>query len=205
MSAKQDRRVERTKRDLKNSILHLIQEKQDLNRISITEIVEKANYNRGTFYAHYTDKVALLNEIMEEAIDGFIEAFRKPYHEKSMLDLHSMSATVIKIFDHVEQNASIYSLLFNNKIFPGFQQTLCYSLEKVFSKEIAFQDHAMEKINKDLYIRSQCFSIIGMLDLWIERNFEFSSKYMTSQLLEISNYKPINFKITKSKGQNESK
>ena len=36
----------------------------NFSSISITEIVESANYNRGTFYTHYDNKEALLDDIL---------------------------------------------------------------------------------------------------------------------------------------------
>src|SRR4029079_7371492 len=39
-----------------------------LNRASVQDIVDHANVSRGTFYAHYADKYALIDAIMREGI-----------------------------------------------------------------------------------------------------------------------------------------
>ncbi|MBR8643897.1 TetR/AcrR family transcriptional regulator [[Brevibacterium] frigoritolerans] len=49
---KQDRRIDRTKTFLKDALLKLLSE-NPISKISITELCNEANINRGTFYAHY--------------------------------------------------------------------------------------------------------------------------------------------------------
>ena len=57
-----DRRIVR-KEALKQALLSLLSQKS-FSSISITEIVELANYNRGTFYTHYDNKESLLDDIL---------------------------------------------------------------------------------------------------------------------------------------------
>lgn len=51
---KEDRRIRRTQRLLKESLAELMSEKS-FNNITIKDITEKADLNRGTFYLHYTN------------------------------------------------------------------------------------------------------------------------------------------------------
>ena len=44
----------RSKRMIKQAFLSLIKEK-DISKITVTELVERADLNRATFYAHYPD------------------------------------------------------------------------------------------------------------------------------------------------------
>ena len=60
MGAKQvDRRVRRTRQLLRGALLSLIQEK-GYERITVQDILERADVGRSTFYAHYRDKDDLL-------------------------------------------------------------------------------------------------------------------------------------------------
>lgn len=54
-----DRRIQRTQQLLFQAFREVAQEK-DFAAISVRDITERANVNRGTFYAHFTDKYALL-------------------------------------------------------------------------------------------------------------------------------------------------
>jgi len=55
MSVPTDRRVRRTRESLRGALLSLIQEK-GYDRISVQDILDRADVGRSTFYAHYRDK-----------------------------------------------------------------------------------------------------------------------------------------------------
>lgn len=61
--SKLDPRIRRTRHLLQDSLRHLLEEKE-LEEISVQDITERATLNRATFYAHYTDKFALLGEMI---------------------------------------------------------------------------------------------------------------------------------------------
>ncbi len=65
---KQDRRVQYTKKALRESLLSLLQEKP-LEKIGVTELCERADINRSTFYVYYGSPQELLNTILDEMFD----------------------------------------------------------------------------------------------------------------------------------------
>src|SRR5947208_681052 len=60
-----DRRAERTRQLLRLAFLEVVRQK-GLTKTSVQDIVDRANVSRGTFYAHYTDKYALIETLMRE-------------------------------------------------------------------------------------------------------------------------------------------
>jgi len=79
MTNKIDRRAVRTKQNIVNAFIQLLEEKP-FNKITVAEIAEVADINRRTFYLHYEDIFALLDELENELIDEFEEVFetKKP-------------------------------------------------------------------------------------------------------------------------------
>ena len=67
---KMDARVRYTKMMLKQALLDLMQHKP-VNKITVKEICERAELNRATFYAHYSDCFDLLESIEEELFGQF--------------------------------------------------------------------------------------------------------------------------------------
>ena len=59
-----DRRVRRTRAQLQKALLELLEEK-DIRSITVQELARRADVNRGTFYAHYTDVYDLLDQMDE--------------------------------------------------------------------------------------------------------------------------------------------
>ncbi|WP_315070114.1 TetR/AcrR family transcriptional regulator [uncultured Clostridium sp.] len=63
-----DPRVLRTRQLIREAFSTLLQ-KKGFDAITIKDIAQKASINRATFYAHYEDKYALLEEIIEQAFN----------------------------------------------------------------------------------------------------------------------------------------
>lgn len=59
---KEDKRVIKTKRDLRNALGDLLK-KKSYSKITVCDICEEAQINRMTFYKHYMDKSDLLNDV----------------------------------------------------------------------------------------------------------------------------------------------
>jgi AcrR family transcriptional regulator len=78
MEEKLDPRVKRTRRLIVHAFEDLLAEK-NFESISVQDVTEKAQINRATFYAHFSDKYALLDHSISEM-------FRQEI-EKRMLDV----------------------------------------------------------------------------------------------------------------------
>ena len=69
---REDRRIRRTKRLLIQALTKLMQQKQ-VNEITVKELTDLADINRGTFYLHFRDIYDLLERIEDELLDGMAE------------------------------------------------------------------------------------------------------------------------------------
>ena len=61
----EDKRILKTKRSLKKAMTEML-DKEDFEHISITELCRRAEVSRITFYSHYSDKYALLDDIFND-------------------------------------------------------------------------------------------------------------------------------------------
>ena len=66
----------RSRRMIQHALVELLQEKE-LDKITVTDIVTRADINRGTFYAHYADISGVLDSIMENVCQTIREALEK--------------------------------------------------------------------------------------------------------------------------------
>lgn len=67
MADKLDRRVRKTRTQLKQGLAKLMQAK-NINEITVKELVEAVDINRSTFYLHYSDIYNLMEEIENEVL-----------------------------------------------------------------------------------------------------------------------------------------
>lgn len=71
-----DRRVRKTKHQLRQALLSLMSEKH-AKSISVRELAERADINRGTFYIHYKDVNDLLQRLEDEVAERLIQMCKK--------------------------------------------------------------------------------------------------------------------------------
>ena len=64
----------RSKKLIKNAFSELLQ-KEDIEKITVTEVVKLSGLNRGTFYAHYGNITDVLEEIEKEVTDKILSLF----------------------------------------------------------------------------------------------------------------------------------
>lgn len=68
----EDLRVRKTKRAIMTAFNELLKEKK-LDKISVTELAEKAEINKGTFYLHYADIYALYQDALQEHMSEMVD------------------------------------------------------------------------------------------------------------------------------------
>jgi AcrR family transcriptional regulator len=72
-----DRRMKRTEKALKTSFIELLK-KKPRSKITVKEVTDLADINRGTFYLHYTDIFHLYCSIKNDFLEMFIETVKAP-------------------------------------------------------------------------------------------------------------------------------
>ena len=80
MEKKTDRRVRKTKQQLQDGFIQLRKQK-DLKDITVKELCELTDLNRGTFYLHYKD----IYDLSEQLEDSLFVSFQE------VLDKHSIA------------------------------------------------------------------------------------------------------------------
>ena len=77
MNTKNNQRTRLSKILLKNALMDLLSEKGSVTKISVRELCERADLNRSTFYAHYSEPKKLLEEVEAELLDATREHLQK--------------------------------------------------------------------------------------------------------------------------------
>ena len=71
------RNAERTKKWIRRAFTELMAEKKDIEKISVTELAERADISKTTFYYHYEDIYAVAEEFENELIDALSAALKE--------------------------------------------------------------------------------------------------------------------------------
>ena len=97
----------RSKNMIKEAFFELLKEK-DYNKITVTDIVNKADLNRSTFYAHYLDVRAITEEFENEVINKMMELLKK-FEFKNFFN--NPTPLLLEISRFLEAHESEYRIL----------------------------------------------------------------------------------------------
>ena len=123
----EDKRVAKTKRNLKETMIELLQE-MPFEKITVTELFRRGETSRITFYTYYEDKYALVNEMFSD----YIQEADRNYHDlqarnnpggdgfigyENLLEcILQLFYNNIRFFSHStpEENPYLFSVFFNH-------------------------------------------------------------------------------------------
>ncbi len=106
-----DRRVRRSQKLLFDALMELISEKA-YESITVSEIVERADVARATFYAHYDDKDALLLSSLDALVETIVEEV-KTFSRQDLLSGAPHPALVV--FEYVQRNPALFRVILNGQ------------------------------------------------------------------------------------------
>jgi AcrR family transcriptional regulator len=169
---KPDRRIERTKRLLFESLMALITER-GYETITLQDITDRANVARTTFYLHYKDKDELLFDgvrtMYEELLKG--HAIRQtgslsPAVEHQLMDDASD-------FEHVAKYADFYRIMLSHRGSAAFMTSVRDYLALLFSQEISAvlaPQGAAARVPVDALAYFMAGAEIGIVAWWLHQN-----------------------------------
>ena len=103
-----DRRIVRTQLAIRDALVALIKEK-GFDALTVSDIVDRANINRGTFYLHYKDKFDLLEQTETEVVKEIQQIFlgaNSPQAGDSNT-ANQLQRLIITLFEYVKEHAEL--------------------------------------------------------------------------------------------------
>ena len=179
MQKKTDRRVRKTKSQLRKGLAHLMKEKS-IGEITVKELVDEVDINRSTFYLHYSDIPGLLSEIEDEMMEEMERAIREhPIREHLTDDNEKELSTfyfIQDIFQVLDRNRELGCAL----IGPHGDIAFIHKLENILeenSKEVLMELFP-ERTGEMKYFYSYCLNgCLGFVKTWLEDETLKSPEY----------------------------
>jgi AcrR family transcriptional regulator len=170
-----DRRVQRTRKFLKEALLDLMIEKGYEN-ITIQNIIDRANVGRSTFYSHFLDKQDLLTSSIEELSD-FISIKQKenkikPYRE------HFRFVFSLIMLEHADQHRQLYQALVQKKGGTQVMRQMEEMLSDVAREEIMMIAHNQlpKCIPIEIVIHFVTVSFLSVLSWWMSEQNPYTAQ-----------------------------
>ncbi|MCB9460463.1 MAG: TetR/AcrR family transcriptional regulator [Anaerolineaceae bacterium] len=186
MNVKVDRRIERTKRLLRDALLELIVEK-GYDSITISDIADRADVARTTFYMHFADKDELLFKSIREIYQAL---FDQVVHDASiLLDPDCIEAGD---FEHVQEYAAFYKVMLSHQgsmaffvyVMEYLAQEFC---EKLLKEVVTLTGHIPTvPLQLQAYIMSG--QLIATVKWWLDNDLKHTPEQMATMLKNIMSH-----------------
>jgi AcrR family transcriptional regulator len=178
-----DLRVRRTHKLLWEALMAELSARS-FEEITVTDICERAMVHRTTFYKHYEDKYALLEQGMRQMYEALLAEGHKP---PSAFSADDPPPYFIRLFEHVAQHQHFYKLMLCGDGVARFQKLI-----KEYIAELALAK-ACEVIPGNqhfafpLVMQMHGFAgaVLGLLTWWLEHDMPLAPRQMAHYLLTL--------------------
>ena len=163
---KEDRRVRRTKKLLTQALTELMQQKQ-VKEITVTELTDLADMNRGTFYLYYKDIFDMLEHIEDSMFQALNEILER--HKKENV-VQKTEPILRDILGFIEENQDMVRVLLS----PHGDMNFLHRLNDVlrekclqFVRRVAPEEG---EARFDYQYSFVVFGTAGLIRAWVNRN-----------------------------------
>ena len=172
-----DRRTLKTKKAIFQAFSELLKEKE-LRKITVQEVVDKADISRVTFYKYYLDVYDLYDKVENELLLNMglitLELADKPSKEFFK-----------EIINYIYNNRVTFDMVFSpnstNKLRDKMSRLIEGTLQKIYSEKLGIS------INNQDLVYICCYHSSGFLAViqkWIQNGYSYSCESIIKQISE---------------------
>ena len=172
-----------TKMAIQTAFIQLLNERP-MNKITVKDITDSCGINRNSFYYHYQDMPALLEEVLMEKVNRLI---------KEHPSIGSVEECLLTAADFAVENKRVILHIFNSVNRDMFEQYLwhaCrYSVNTYFAT--ALTDLNVSEEDRGTLIRYHTCECFGLVIGWLNDGMREDIKPFLRRICEIKRYSSI--------------
>lgn len=156
----------KTRKLIKKTFAELMNEKKELSKITVTELVKRAEITRSTFYTHYDDIYEVVNDYQLETIELLVS------DDIILTSIKDIYHYFDKIFDCLKKNEDTYKML----LAANGTLTFLEYLKKLAGEKIYYALQSIIKNNKylELDVNFYMNGVISELIKYFRRQSDYS-------------------------------
>ncbi|WP_026567365.1 TetR/AcrR family transcriptional regulator [Bacillus sp. UNC41MFS5] len=171
--SKVDRRIAKSQVAIKNAVTELMSEKS-FDDITIQDIADRADVNRGTIYLHYTDKYDLLDKLIEEHIENLRELCQ------SASEMTFQEGNYVW-YEYFERNYLFFSTMLASKGAPYFRSRFLDLVVEEFKPEVDISDGKNKGLNDEVILQFFGSAVVGAVEWWFKNGMPLPARVMAEQ------------------------
>lgn len=180
MNKKIDRRSQRTRKLIFEAFEELISEKQ-FSKITVQDIIYKADIGRTTFYTHFETKDELLCESSKKIINHVFEEEIDFTSQNIDCKLNIFRYYILHVMSHFKDNKRIISSMLKYEDTGFFINAFKDYISKSFFDviELKLDDLNTSEIDRNFVVNHIIVSFIQTIEWWYKQNLQESVEEIT--------------------------
>ncbi len=179
-----DRRQRKTREAIFSAFAQLLSEKS-LSKITVSDIIERADIGRATFYSHFETKDFLLKELCEELFCHIFDSMgENSTDHRHIFECDAPQSAFLHLVEHIQKNDNhILDLLScqNNELFLSYFKT---GLLELIKKEYkTFENSRTSSLPKDFWINHIASTFVETIRWWIDNKMQQSAEKLTEYFM----------------------
>lgn len=166
---KVDRRVIKTRESINKAFIKLLSEKS-FESITINDIANSADINRGTLYLHFNDKYDLMEKVIENHLKGLTDSCTLKKNSKTITYNEN---PLMPILEYFEENYLFYYTMLNNGYGQCFRKKLIQVITNGMNE--MYVEGINPKADKEISTQFIANAIVGTIEWWIKNKMHISS------------------------------
>lgn len=184
MEKKEYRSAARSRKMIRQAFFEILKEKS-FEKITVTDIVKRADVNRSTFYAHYPDVMGVVEEIQEEILEytqNFMDNINfKDFYENPKPYLQS----IVKL---VAENNELYRLLMTSAMATKQLDKLKYIIIERTLETLEGTNRFESRFELEFATRFFMGGVVDVYTQWLNGVIDCSLEDLTDQLANMLLY-----------------
>lgn len=178
-----DRRQRKTREAIFSAFIELLS-KKDANKITVGEIIERANVGRATFYAHFETKDFLQNELCEELFLHIFDAAEGNAAHTRIFDCDAPDSVFLHLFLHLKKNDNNILQLLASSNNDLFLQYFKKGVSRLVESQIAlFESEKQKGLPRDFLINHISVTLVETVRWWIQNGMVQTPEEITKYFL----------------------
>lgn len=177
---KEDQRIKVTKLLIKEALSKLLKEKS-FDKISIKELCDLADINRGTFYTHYKDLDDLQAKIYNEFLESFQSTFI-PSIKNANTNTLTTEEMIYSILSFIKTNKDICVIMLHGDKHFTFLESLNDIGKNIVESVYPTLFHVSAPKDLDIFYSYVSGGAIKIILEWIERDCDIDVNELSSKL-----------------------
>lgn len=163
-----------TKQAIKKALIQQVEE-VGFERVTVKKLALAAQINRGTFYLHYADKYAVMEDLQQELLlelERYVKHVQ-PVDAFQTLKMGQLYQPFIKVIACIKEHAPAFRMLLGEQGSPGFTQ----KMKTIFGNHILDRLSIIREEVQDPEFQQylQAFissAILGVIQEWLDKGNE---------------------------------